>query len=154
MRDLQAQGTFFWNRHGERGRSRTLLVMARRRVGTSWAPTVARLAGRRQRFEQLVADALDALPEQFQRELANVEIIVEDGGPSDTLGLYHGIPQTERDGSYSGVLPDLITIYRRPIESRVSSDEELAREVRITVWHEIAHHFGISDERLHELGMD
>lgn len=115
---------------------------------------MSRITGQRHVFEQLVADALDALPEEFQRHLENVEILVEDGGPPETLGLYHGIPQTERDGAYSGVLPDLITIYRRPIESRARSGEELAREVRITVWHEIAHHFGISDDRLRQLGMD
>ena len=128
--------------------------MARRRIGGTWGPTVAQRTGRRQRFEQLVADALDALPEEFQRRLENVEVVIEEEGDPATLGLYRGIPHTERDAGYSGVLPDLITIYRRPIESRVGSDEELAREVRITVWHEIAHHFGISDERLHELGMD
>ena len=70
---------------------------------------------------------------------------------ADTLGLYQGIPQTERDASYSWVLPDVITIYRAPIEARAGSEEELEGEVRRTVLHEIAHHFGISDERLREI---
>ncbi|MGH3113179.1 MAG: metallopeptidase family protein [Gaiellaceae bacterium] len=82
-----------------------------------------------------------------------MQIVIEDQGSPGLLGLYQGIPQTRRDpGSYFGVLPDVITIYREPIESRARTAEELEREVRITVWHEIAHHFGISDERLRELG--
>jgi predicted Zn-dependent protease with MMP-like domain len=129
--------------------------LARKRIGTTWARAVDDIAGARKTFEQLVADALDSLPEQFQRRLANVEVIIEDGpGNPELLGLYHGIPQTDRGNDYSGVLPDVITIYRRAIESRVRTPEDLAREVRTTVLHEIAHHFGISDERLHELGMD
>lgn len=129
--------------------------MPKKQRGSTWRPTVARLGQRRRRFEQLVADALDSLPEEFQRRLSNVEVVIEDGkGGGENLGLYHGIPQTERDAAYSGVLPDVITIYRHPIEARARSEEELRREVRTTVLHEIAHHFGISDERLHELGMD
>lgn len=83
----------------------------------------------------------------------NVEVIVEDApGREGLLGLYEGIPQPSRGAGYAGVLPDRITIYRLPIEARARSDEDLEREVRKTVWHEIAHHFGISDERLRELG--
>lgn len=109
----------------------------------------------RQRFEQYVQDALDALPEQLAAQMDNVAVVVEDGTPDGPLlGLYHGIDQTARDGWYAGVLPDLITIYRLPLEARARSDAELAEQVRVTVWHEIAHHFGISDERLHELGWD
>lgn len=104
-------------------------------------------------FEELVAQALDELPEEFASRLDNVQIVVEDGPPrGDLLGLYHGVPQPERGMGYAGILPDKITIYRLPIESRVRNDVDLAREVRVTVLHEIAHHFGISDERLHELG--
>jgi predicted Zn-dependent protease with MMP-like domain len=101
----------------------------------------------------LVADALDELPEEFRSRLSNVEIVVEDQPDHETLlGLYHGIPQTKRGSGYAGVLPDLITIYRLPIEARARTPEQLAHDVRRTVWHEIAHHFGISDERLRELG--
>ena len=83
----------------------------------------------------------------------NVAIVVEDGTEDGPLfGLYHGIDQTERNSWYAGVLPDVITIYRLPLESRARTEEHLAEQVRVTVWHEIAHHFGISDERLHELG--
>lgn len=128
--------------------------MARPRSGTSWGPTISEQLGRRRRFEQLVLDVLDDLPEPFRSRLSNVEILVEDGGPRELLGLYEGIPLPDRDASYAGVLPDVITIYRGPIESRARSDEELAREVRTTVLHEIAHHFGIDDERLHDLGWD
>lgn len=107
----------------------------------------------RKRFEQYVAEAIDSLPEGLASQMDNVAVVVEDGyeeGP--LLGLYHGIDQTKRDGSYAGVLPDLITIYRLPIESRARSEADLKDEVRRTVIHEIAHHFGISDERLHDLG--
>lgn len=123
--------------------------------GTSWRALVDERVARRRRFEQMVADALDDLPDAIARKLANVEIVVEDGSPTHgTLGLYHGIPQTERDAGYSGVLPDVITIYRLPLEARARSEAELEAEVRATVRHEIAHHFGISDERLREMGVD
>lgn len=96
---------------------------------------------------------MDELPEEFRDRLENVEVVVEDApGTEALLGLYHGIPQTKRDRGYAGVLPDVITIYRLPLEARARTPEELAREVRRTVWHEVAHHFGISDERLRELG--
>lgn len=129
--------------------------MGRKKAGSSWNQTVQELSRRRRLFEDLVANALDELPEPFQAQLENVGVVIEDGvGTDATLGLYHGIPRTERGGDYTGVLPDLITIYRRPIEARCRTEEELAREVKITVWHEIAHHFGIDDDRLRELGME
>ncbi|HVL32867.1 MAG TPA: metallopeptidase family protein [Actinomycetota bacterium] len=125
--------------------------MARKKIGSGWRSTVDERLGSRKRFEQLVADALDALPEQIRARMENVEVIIEDGPLGSTLGLYTGIPQTERDAGYAGVLPDLITIYRAPIEAKASNAEELAEEIRRTVWHEVAHHFGISDDRLDEL---
>jgi predicted Zn-dependent protease with MMP-like domain len=93
------------------------------------------------------------LPEHFRSRLDNVEIVVEETpGNERLLGHYHGVPLTKRDGGYSGFLPDKITIYRQPLERRARSPEDLAEQVRVTVWHEIAHHFGISDDRLRELG--
>jgi predicted Zn-dependent protease with MMP-like domain len=119
----------------------------------SWENTVRQRLEARTRFAELVERALEELPEEFRSRLENVQIVIEDHGSPGLLGLYHGIPQTKRNpGSYFGVLPDVITIYREPIEARARSAEQLAHEVRVTVWHEIAHHFGISDERLRELG--
>ena len=125
--------------------------MARRRVGAGWSPAVRERIERRDRFHRLVADALDSLPPEIAAALENVEVVIEDEGSPGVLGLYEGIPQPDRDAAYSWVLPDVITIYRAPIEARVSNEEELAAEVRTTVLHEIAHHFGISDERLREI---
>jgi predicted Zn-dependent protease with MMP-like domain len=106
------------------------------------------------RFEALVRDAMDALPEEFSRRLENVDIVIEDSPDRESLlGHYHGVPLTERGAGYSGFLPDKITIYRLPLERRARSPQELKEQVRVTVWHEIAHHFGIDDERLRELGM-
>jgi predicted Zn-dependent protease with MMP-like domain len=114
---------------------------------------VSDLARRRRDFETLVAEALDDLPAEFRDRLDNVEVVIEDApGREGLLGLYHGIPQTKRGSGYAGVLPDVITIYRLPLEARARTPERLRDEVRRTVWHEIAHHFGISDERLRELG--
>jgi predicted Zn-dependent protease with MMP-like domain len=107
----------------------------------------------RTEFEALVTDAVDGLPPELGRLIRNVVVLVEDE-PAEPglLGLYEGIPLTERDSYYAGVLPDRITIYRGPL-CRFSRDvEELQHEVRVTVVHEIAHHFGIDDDRLHELG--
>ncbi|MFP5225092.1 MAG: metallopeptidase family protein [Actinomycetota bacterium] len=126
----------------------------RRRRGSSWADKVGGQVAARQRFEAMVQDALDELPAMFQEQLDNLAIVISDTGDPGMLGLYEGIPSTLRDGSYSGVLPDVITIYRRPLEMRAKDEASLAREVRITVLHEIAHHLGIDDERLHELGWD
>ena len=106
-------------------------------------------------FESLVADALDTIPPQLTRIMDNVVVLVEDEPPPDDpdlLGLYEGIPLTERDSGYAGVLPDRITIFRLPILRICQSVDEIVEEVAITVVHEVAHHFGIDDERLHELG--
>jgi predicted Zn-dependent protease with MMP-like domain len=108
----------------------------------------------RERFEELVADALDTIPPRFMAAMNNVVVLVEDINPDDhhLLGLYHGVALTERTSYYSGVLPDRITIYRLPILRRCRTVDDVVRQVRITVVHEVAHHFGIDDERLHELG--
>ena len=110
------------------------------------------------RFERLVADALDSLPAGWQAYLDNVEVVVEDvpdvdadGGGGVLLGLYEGIPQTERAWGQAA-LPDRITVYRRPHELRARTKRELADLVRETVVHELAHHFGIDDDRLDDLG--
>jgi predicted Zn-dependent protease with MMP-like domain len=108
-------------------------------------------------FDELVAEALDLLPEELADLLNNVVVVVEDEPPPGDphlLGLYDGIPLTERDRWYSGVLPDRISIFRRPLLAMCLDREEVVEQVRITVLHEIAHHFGISDERLEELGYD
>ena len=105
-------------------------------------------------FEDLVAEALDGLPPELARLMDNVAIFVEDQASDDAelLGIYEGIPLTERDSTYMMTFPDRITIYRLPT-LRISHDaEEVRRQVRITVVHEIAHHFGIDDDRLHDLG--
>jgi predicted Zn-dependent protease with MMP-like domain len=128
--------------------------ISRRQIGRSWLRTVAARIGDAQRFESLVRDAIDALPDEFAHRLENVEIVIEDSPERESLlGHYHGVPLTERGAGYSGFLPDKITIYRLPLERRARSPEDLAEQVRVTVWHEIAHHFGIDDERLRELGM-
>lgn len=106
-------------------------------------------------FEDLVAQALDSIPGELARLVDNVVITVEDDPPADQpglLGLYVGIPLTERGFGYAGAMPDQITIYRHPILSICQDRSHVVREVHITVVHEIAHHFGIDDERLHELG--
>ena len=106
-----------------------------------------------ERFEEMVASALDGLPEELGRLMSNVAVTVEHGaGPPGLLGLYEGVPLTSRTTGYAGVLPDRITIYRQAICARCQTEEEVAREVRRTVIHEVGHHFGIDDERLHELG--
>jgi predicted Zn-dependent protease with MMP-like domain len=107
-----------------------------------------------ERFETLVADALDTIPRRFMAAMSNVVVLVEDINPADQhlLGLYHGVALTERTSYYSGVLPDRITIYRLPILRICDSDEDVVRQVGVTVVHEIGHHFGIDDETLHELG--
>jgi len=107
----------------------------------------------RERFEELVVNALDDLPESLGRAMRNVAIVVEDGGRDGRLlGLYHGVPLTARDSSYSGVLPDRITVYREAICARCASEADVVDAVRVTVVHEVAHHFGIDDDRLVELG--
>ncbi|GAA2091953.1 metallopeptidase family protein [Microlunatus panaciterrae] len=107
-------------------------------------------------FEQLVLEAMDQVPDELATLVDNCVILVEDypppEQPPDTLGFYDGIPLTERGGWYGGVLPDRIYIFRHPTLAICDSREQVTREVRITVVHEIAHHFGVSDARLHELG--
>jgi predicted Zn-dependent protease with MMP-like domain len=105
------------------------------------------------RFEEMVTTALDGLPEEFGRLLSNVAVTVEHRpGPVGLLGLYQGVPLTSRTSQYAGVLPDRITIYRLAICAICWSEAEVAEQVRRTVIHEIAHYFGIGDERLRELG--
>lgn len=108
----------------------------------------------RDRFEELVADALDGIPEALGRLMDNVAVLVREGEPDGgLLGHYDGIPLTERGAGYDGmVMPDRITIFRRPILAICADEAEVVEQVRITVVHEVAHHFGIDDERLDELG--
>ena len=106
-------------------------------------------------FEELVGEALDEIPEPLARLIANCVVLVEDYSPPGSprlLGRYEGIPLTERGSWYAGVLPDRITIYRRPILSICDTVEDVAEQVLVTVVHEVAHHFGIEEDRLHELG--
>ncbi len=99
-----------------------------------------------------MADALDQIPEELGRLMDNVVVQVREGSRAGLLGLYEGVPLTERE-SYGGLtMPDRITVYRRPICARAASEAEVVAEVRITVIHEVAHHFGIDDKRLDELG--
>lgn len=105
-------------------------------------------------FQALVQEALDALPDDLRKQMSNVEIVVEDEPPPGQrlLGLYQGVPLTRRTTSYAGVAPDKITIYRLPLERLYGHDPESLRSaVKRVVLHEIAHHFGISDERLVEI---
>jgi predicted Zn-dependent protease with MMP-like domain len=105
-------------------------------------------------FEEHVERALASLPEELRAAMTNVAIVVEDENAEDPdlFGLYQGIPLTER-GEYTGVLPDKIAIYRLPLVDEFGADPAvLEEEIRITVLHEIAHHFGIDEERLAELG--
>jgi predicted Zn-dependent protease with MMP-like domain len=116
----------------------------------------------RETFEELAGDALESLPEELLDQMSNVEIMIEDVpgeevgpgmmGRRSLLGLYQGIPLTERAGAYWGVLPDRIFLYQRNIEAIAQSIDDLRELVRTTVIHEIAHHFGIDDDRLDELG--
>jgi predicted Zn-dependent protease with MMP-like domain len=115
-------------------------------------------------FEQLVTEALNALPPEFQERLDNVEIVVEDwpnaetmrqagaNHPTELLGFYHGVPLTERTQGYYLVLPDKISIYRQPILAHSRTPAEVRDMVYHVLQHEIAHHFGIGDERLWEIG--
>lgn len=115
-------------------------------------------------FEDLVADALAELPEQFADMMDNVVIVVEDWpdratlraagvrSPYGLLGFYHGVPKSERTSHYGLVAPDKISIYRRPIEAQCRTKAELRALVKRVVYHELAHHFGIADDRLLEIG--
>lgn len=118
----------------------------------------------RDSFEKLVRDAVSSLPERFLSKMDNVGVIVSDRptntqrtqnnlAPQDTLfGLYEGIPLTER-GSFVPPLPDVITIFQRPIEDSCDSLEQLEQQVRVTIAHEVAHYFGFSDDALTEMGI-
>lgn len=119
-----------------------------------WSEPVRERFAQRRRFDALVEDAIASLPPEAAAALDNVAIVVRERGPRDLLGLYEGIPLAERDGSYAGVVPDVITLFRDAIIAKARTDEDLIREVRTTVLHEIAHHFGIDDDRLHELGWE
>jgi predicted Zn-dependent protease with MMP-like domain len=108
---------------------------------------------------RLVEEAVATIPAQFRDKLANVEFVVEETFRGDEvpgggllLGLYQGVPLPERSAGYSGVLPDRIVIFRRPVEAHSHSDADLAELVREVVIHEVAHYFGIDDDRLEELG--
>ena len=112
------------------------------------------------RFSELVSQALDNLPDEFLDLLENVEIVVEDypaprqhrgSNRNELLGLYEGVPLTERDTHYGLVLPDKITIFQKPIESICQTDAEIIDQVEQTVRHEVAHHFGITDEKMDEI---
>jgi predicted Zn-dependent protease with MMP-like domain len=106
-------------------------------------------------FDEHVQRALESLPPDLRRAMSNVEIVVEEENAEDPdlFGLYLGIPLVDRDSSYAGVLPDKIAIYRRPLEEDFGDEPaRLEEEIRITVLHEIAHHFGIDENRLDELG--
>jgi predicted Zn-dependent protease with MMP-like domain len=115
-------------------------------------------------FYDLVAEALESIPQKFHDRLENVEIVVEDFPSWNTmrlakvrskwnlLGFYHGVPLTERTSGYNLITPDKISIYRRPIEAQVGSPDDLRALVHRVVLHEVAHYFGISDDRLLEIG--
>lgn len=117
-------------------------------------------------FESLVARALSGLPEEFRDRLENVDVVVEDRPTSrqmaeaglernmTLLGLYEGVPLTRRSRSYGMVVPDKITIFQKPIESKCRYDSEIVKEIERVLRHEIAHHFGISDARLDQLEKD
>lgn len=119
------------------------------------------------RFHQIVVETLDGLPEKFRAAMENIAVVVEDWPDEDTiaqmgladkfdlLGLYHGTPLPERDGDNGGMLlPDVITLYRRPLEHACRTERELRREIRKTLLHEIGHYFGLDEDRLAELGYD
>jgi predicted Zn-dependent protease with MMP-like domain len=119
---------------------------------------------RREAFRRLVSEALGNLPEEFLARMDNVEVVVERrptaeqeaaGGEGEDegllMGLYEGVPLPSRTSAYGGVLPDRITLFQENIEAVCDTDEEIVEEIRKTVLHEVAHHFGIDDERLHEL---
>jgi predicted Zn-dependent protease with MMP-like domain len=109
----------------------------------------------REDFEELVAEALDRIPPELTRLMDNVAVFVEEEPPEgepELLGLYEGTPLTERGEWYAGVLPDRITIYRGPTLRMCETREDVVAETEVTVVHEIAHHFGIDEQRLHDLG--
>jgi predicted Zn-dependent protease with MMP-like domain len=120
----------------------------------------------RAEFEKLVAQAAESLPEHFLRRLENVDVVVEDEPTAEDLelagverdgmllGLYHGVPQSQRGPWYGNILPDRIVIYQRPIEAVARDRREIRKEIRITLMHEIGHHFGLAEDDLAEAGYD
>ena len=108
------------------------------------------------RFEDHVRAALDLLPPHLAHALDNLAVVIEDEHPEDPdlFGLYEGVPLTERSGQDSGTLPDRISIFRLPLEESFPDPAELEDEIRITVLHELAHYFGIDEDRLVELGYE
>ena len=108
----------------------------------------------RRRFEELVGEALDTIPAELARAMDNVVVLVDDRHPDepDLLGLYEGVALTERTGDYAGVLPDRITLYREAILDVCADEDDVVHEIAVTVVHEVAHHFGVDEARLHELG--
>lgn len=107
----------------------------------------------RTRFERLVGDALDALPPELGRLMENVAVVVDDRhATEDLLGLYEGVPLTEREDYGGLVMPDVISLYRLPLCEICENDDDLVEEILVTVVHEVAHHFGIDDESLHDWG--
>jgi predicted Zn-dependent protease with MMP-like domain len=114
-----------------------------------------------ERFEAMVADALDSIPDELAEQMENVAVMVQDwptaaqldGRSGTLLGLYEGVDLPRRSPmGYTGVMPDKITIFRGPLSARARDEADLARQVRVTVLHEVGHYFGLSEERLHELG--
>ena len=117
----------------------------------------------REKFEALVARAIDKLPQEFKSKLENVDVVVEDwptpmqlrqvklSHPGQLLGLYQGVPQTRRGGGYGMVLPDKISIFRKPIEAQCRLGEEIEAKIEEVVRHEIAHHFGIDEKTLRRI---
>jgi predicted Zn-dependent protease with MMP-like domain len=117
----------------------------------------------RRAFERLVAEAMNDLPAMFREKLDNVQVVIEDWPdretmrragirhPAELLGFYHGVPQTKRSRNYGLVLPDKISIYQRPIELRCHTMQQVRATIQHVLRHEIAHHFGISDERLRQI---
>jgi predicted Zn-dependent protease with MMP-like domain len=106
-------------------------------------------------FQAVIQEALDSLPEELHAQISNLELLVEDEPPNGEplLGLYQGVPLTRRGSGYNGALPDKITIYRGPLERHFGHDSGvLVAQIKHVVLHEVAHHFGISDERLVEMG--
>ncbi|MEX3517921.1 metallopeptidase family protein [Corynebacterium camporealensis] len=107
-----------------------------------------------ERFDEMVNAALDKIPDEFVHHMRNLVIMVEDYNPDQPqlLGLYEGVSLTERTHDHTGFLPDAIFIYRHALQSICHSEEELAHEVEVTVFHELGHYFGFEEDRLHELG--
>lgn len=107
-----------------------------------------------ERFDEMVDDALDRIPEEFARRMTNVVVLVRDRNPEqpEILGLYEGVALTERTFDHTGYLPDAISIYRDALQAHCHTEEQLAEEVMVTVFHEVGHYFGLDEDALHRLG--